>query len=247
MEDAMKHRKVLILAGVLLLVIACGAIITVRLMKDPVPSGTPTAAPEGPGWIDLLGAEHRDAWANITDEKDIFEIRDGMLHIFGRTIHPLRYAGYTGRAFGDFDLHLEYRLVRRCNSGVFLRVQKNDPVRRGFEVQVLDDHGKAPHKNRSGAIYDVVTPMFNMSRPAGEWNSFDITCEGGQVTVRMNGWPVVYTDLALMREPIGKFDIPFAELPREGLIALQDHGGEIWYRNIRIRPHEKADKSLKTR
>lgn len=203
--------------------------------KDPVPEGEPTPPPQGEGWLDLLAPERAAAWKNVTDDKDIFEIEGGILHIFGRTLYPLRYAGYTGEEFEDFELHLEFKVARNANSGVFLRAQSNDPLTRGFEVQVLEDYGKKPAKNRSGAIYDVVTPMFNMSRPAGEWNSFDITVHGDTVIVFMNGWRVIHTDLSKMTKPLGKFDIPYAELPHEGMIMLQDHGGEVWYRNIFVK------------
>jgi hypothetical protein len=143
--------------------------------------------------------------------------------------------GYTPERFEDFDLHVEFKVAKRTNSGVFLRAQPNDPVYRGFEVQVLDDYGKAPNKNGSGAIYDVVTPMFNLARPAGEWNSYDISVHGTEVKVSMNGWMVIHTDFAKMTKPLGKFKIAYANMPREGVLALQDHGGEVWYRNIVIR------------
>ncbi|MFO7973140.1 MAG: DUF1080 domain-containing protein [Candidatus Hydrogenedentota bacterium] len=227
----------------LLVGIASGAVLVVLLAstlgffwrKDPVPESKPTPPPEGEGWLDLLAAERLPAWENVTDDKDIFEIKEGMLHIFGRTFYPLRYVGYTGENFGDFKLHIEFKVAPRANSGVFLRAQSDDPLARGFEVQVLDDHGKKPTKNRCGAIYDVVTPMFNMSRPTGEWNSFDITVEGDTVIVFMNGWRVIHTDFSKMTKPLGKFDVPYAELPHEGMIMLQDHGGEVWYRNILVK------------
>ena len=201
----------------------------------PVPYGEPTPAPDGDGWVDLLDESHRAAWTNITDDMEIFEFEVDMLHIFGRTIHPLRYVGYEAERLGNFALHLEFKLADGANSGVFLRAQPNDPVYRGFEVQVLDDHGKPPSKNGTGGIYDVVTPMFNMARPAGEWNSYDIVVNGDEVQVTVNGWLVVQTDLSKMTMPIGKFKAPFAELPKEGLLMLQDHGGEVWYRNIYLK------------
>lgn len=213
-------------------------IVTVMIssgMKKPVPVGEATPVPEGEGWIDLLDDEHAPHWKNVTDDKPIFALTDGMIHIFGRTITPLRYVGYTGETFGDFELHLEFKVTRRANSGVFLRSLPNDPVLRGFEIQVFDDHGKPPNTHRSGAIYDITTPMYNMSLPRGEWNSFDITVRGQHVVVEMNGWKVIDTDFSKMTEPLGKFRIPYAELPLEGHLMLQDHGGEVWYRNIRIR------------
>lgn len=230
----MKRRTFLLLGAVILLA-ASGFFITHRVFKDPVPVGQPTARPEGEGWINLLDAAHAPAWKNVTNDKDIFEIKDGVLHIFGRMVPPLRYAGYTAEKFGDFQLHVEFKLAHHANSGIFLRSQFNDPVYRGFEVQVIEDFGKAPTKNRCGAIYDITTPMYNMSRPEGEWNSFDITVKGKEVIVVMNGWMVVHTDFSKMTTPLGKFRIPYNDLPLEGHLMLQDHGGETWYRNLLIK------------
>ena len=228
--------------------LALGIYVAWNRVEDskPIPVGQATPAPEGPGWIDLLGPEHAPFWRNMDDDLDIFEIADGMLHIYGVTVTPLRYVGYTGERFGDFDLHLEYRLAPGANSGVFLRKQPGDDSLRGFEVQVLDDFGQRPTRHTSGSIYDIMTPMYNMSRPAGEWNSYDISTRGGVVAIYMNGWLVGYTDLGMMKTPLGKFDFAFADLPPEGTLALQDHGGEVWYRNIRIRPHQTSNAGAAT-
>lgn len=205
-------------------------------MRGPRPEGRPTVPPQGAGWIDLLDEAHAGNWRNITDDKDIFEIRDGELHIYGRTVYPLRYVGYTGATFGDFELHVEFKAASGANSGVFLRAQPTDPVYRGFEVQILEDYGKPPTNHGTGAIYDVVTPMFNVTRPPGQWNSFDVRVEGKLVTVAVNGWKVIDADLGRLTGPVGKFRVPFCELPLRGHVMLQDHGGELWFRNILIRP-----------
>ncbi len=202
----------------------------------PVPVGIPTAVPEGEGWIDLLDAEHASYWENLGDDADIFEIVDGQLHIFGITKSPLRYATYNEKPFDHFDLHIEFKVAAGTNSGLFLRAQPNDEVYRGFEVQVIDDFGTPPNKNSSGSIYDVVTPMFNLSRPAGEWNSYDISVHGHDVSIRMNGWLVTQADFELMTTPLGKFKIAYKDMPPLGHVAFQDHGGEAWFRNVRIRP-----------
>ncbi len=231
-------KRMSVVFWTVLLVVCAAAVVKLVLFATagPVPEGYPTDPPTGSGWIDLLDAEHAGNWENITDDTDLFAVEDGIIHIFGSSLPPLRYVGYTGREFTDFDLHIEFKVTWRANSGVFLRAQRDDPVYRGWEVQVLDDHGQPPNKNGSGAIYDVVTPMFNMARPRGTWNSYDISVSGTKVTIVMNGWKVIDTDFALMTEPIGKFKVPFAEMPRSGILALQDHGGEVWYRNIRVRP-----------
>jgi 3-keto-disaccharide hydrolase len=227
------------IAAVLLCVLLVAGVATYFLYggSRPVPFGTPTQAPSGEGWVNLLDAAHAPDWKNTTDDKEIFEITEDMIHIFGRSLHPLRYVGYAAEEFGDFDLHLEFKVTKGANSGVFIRSQPNDPVYRGFEIQVLDDYGDPPNKNGSGAIYDVATPMFNMALPVGEWNSYDVTIHGQEVQIFMNGWMVIHTDLAKMTMHIGKYKAPFAELPLQGSLLLQDHGGEVWYKNIRLRKH----------
>lgn len=202
----------------------------------PIPVGQLTAVPTGEGWINLLDDAHKGNWKNTIDELEIFDITDGVLHIHGGTPKPLRYAGYVGEKFGDFDLHVEFKVAPGANSGIFIRMQPGDPDRRGFEVQVQDDFGKPIDKNICGAIYDVVTPMFNMCFPAGEWNSYDISMKGSIVEIVMNGWLVIKTDLGQMTTPLGKYKVPFAEEPRDGLLTIQDHHTEAWYRNLYIKP-----------
>ena len=230
-----RHRKYIAAFLALLLLAGCAWWGLNRFRSAPGPVGAPTSVPDAGSWTNLLDETHVRNWRNVTDEKKIFEIANGQLHIFGRSVYPLRYVGYMGEMYSDFELHLEFRLEDGANSGVFLRATPNDPVYRGFEVQILDDYGKPPSKNGSGAIYDVVTPMFNMARPAGEWNSLDIRVRGRHVVVVMNGWKVVDTNFSEMTEPFGKFPIAYAELPQVGHILLQDHGGEIWFRNIYVR------------
>lgn len=231
----MKRSQVVVSTVLAVAFVLVAVKLTLFWREGPAPEGEPTPAPNGEDWTDLLDARHAPLWKNVTDNKDIFEIRDGVLHIHGRSTHPLRYITYTGENFTDFAVHLEFKVTWRANSGVFLRTQPNDPVNRGFEVQVLDDHGQAPNKNGSGSVYDVATPMFNLARPRGEWNSYDITVRGNEVLIEMNGWLVVHADFSKMTKPLGKFSVPYAEMAHEGALALQDHGGEVWYRNIRIR------------
>jgi hypothetical protein len=217
-------------------VLVCGVIgCVMSRTPNPTPEGFQTPMPVGEGWVDLLDASHAADWMNTLDKSDIFEIKDGMLHIYGKSLGKLRYAGYMKERFGDFELHVEFKLTENANSGLFVRSQPGDPVYRGFEIQVLEDKGDPPTKNSCGAVYDVVTPMFNMSRPVGEWNSFDITLRGNEVIIIMNGWTVIHTDLGKMTKPLGKFKVAYSDLPKDGIIAFQDHGGEAWYRNLRIR------------
>lgn len=169
----------------------------------------------------------------IAPFQDAFYIEDGAIACKGYGYHWFRY---EAREFGDFVLRLQFKIAKDTNSGVCLRTtREGEPPVTGFEVQIEDDIGKDPNKNSTGAIYDVVTPMYNASKPIGEWNDMEITCDGPLVKVVLNGLKVIDTDFSKLTKPIGKFKTPYAELPRSGYIALQDHWTPIWYRNIRIK------------
>jgi hypothetical protein len=74
-----------------------------------------------------------------------------------------------------------------------------------------------------------------MSSPIGEWNTMEITCKGSKVKVKHNGYTVIGADFSELTEPIGKFDFPYSEIPKEGLIGVQNHGRELWFRNIEVK------------
>lgn len=221
------HLAFMAAAGLLIISLACGE------EKVPMPQGDPTAPPSGEGWVNLFDATHAGQWQNTSGKVAGFEIKEGVFHIPGTKVGG--YLMYAGETFKDFELHIEYKVAAKANSGVFFRSNPQDPVQGGFEIQVFDDCGKPASDVSSGSLYDVATPMFNMSKPTGEWNSFDITCKGSLLVVVMNGWKIIDTDLAKMTMPIGKFDTPLAQLPQDGHFLLQDHHGEVWYRNMLVK------------
>jgi hypothetical protein len=186
---------------------------------------------------------------DVTAFPDAFYLEDGAIACKGYGYHWFRY---ETRPFADFVLRLEFKTARETNSGVCLRTLKEGaPPFTGFEIQISDDTNKdpnrrpgdglldpagtAPNKHSTGAIYDIVTPMYNASRPIGEWNEMEITCDGHLVKVILNGFTVIDTDFSKLTAKHGKFDFPYAQMPRSGYIALQDHWTPIWYRNIRIK------------
>ena len=165
-------------------------------------------------------------------------VEDGVL-----TRKPRSGYIWTKEAYGDFILELEVKMSKRCNSGVFFRTDPRNAVQGGFEIQVFDSAGKKkPSKHDNGALYDAQAPSSNPTKPAGEWNKFRITCKGPMVTVAVNGKEIVKANLDHWttgnRNPDGsrnKFKTPLKDLPRTGHIGLQDHGQDVWYRNIYIK------------
>ena len=111
----------------------------------------------------------------------------------------------------------------------------------GIELAVDDTTTSGYHD--TGAIYDLVAPKVNAMKPAGQWNHMVVTCDKNHISVDVNGQRVSEMDLDQWTEknkrPDGsehKFDIAFRKHPRAGYIGLQDHGGECWYKNIKLKP-----------
>jgi len=141
-----------------------------------------------------------------------------------------RYSAYltTRRKYGDFIIDLEFKFGRGGNSGVFLRVgDPNSQVNSGFEVQILDTHGKKkPTAHDCGGVIGTMAPSKNMVKPAGEWNRYTITCKGSSVKVVLNGQQII--DLDLSKSPL-------RNRPPIGYIGFQDEAKPVWYRNVRIK------------
>ncbi len=224
---------------------ACGLMVVVLAASggcaaDRALSGQ-TAFADNHGFVTIFDGKSLDGWEIIVEpgdspdkklRQDAFYLENGTLACKGYGYHWFRYK----EPLSDCVLRLEFKVAKDTNSGVCLRSQKKGtPPTTGFEIQIADDVGKDPHKHGTGAIYDVVTPMYNASRPVGEWNEMEITVKGSLVVVVLNGQKVIDTDFSKLTRSFGKFDFAYANMPRSGYLALQDHWTPIWYRNIRVK------------
>ncbi|MBL7037823.1 MAG: DUF1080 domain-containing protein [Pirellulaceae bacterium] len=181
------------------------------------------------GFVPLFDGKTLTGW-NTTGNWIVEE--DGIV-----TLHPRegehgwqRYDAYltTARKYKDFVLDLEFKIGPKGNSGVFCRV--GDPksqVKTGFEVQILDTHGKPnPGNHDCGGVIGTAAPSKNMAKPAGEWNRYIITCQGNLLKVELNGEQII--DLELDKSAI-------KDRPLEGHIGFQDEAKKVSYRNVRIK------------
>jgi len=220
-------------------VIAVCAMASVRAevaAEQRIPEGTLTPRPHGPEWQDLLTVENAAEWRSNIKTADVFEIRDGTLHVFGKESGA--HIGYMKERLRDFQLHVEFKTSPKANSGILLRGEQDDPLFTGIEIQVFEDYGGHPTRFSCGALYGVATPMFNPSKPAGEWNSFDITCHERTLIVVFNGWKILDVDLARLTMPLGRLPKPYAQLSLDGYLFVQDNVGDVWYRNIVLKKLE---------
>jgi len=144
-----------------------------------------------------------------------------------------RYKDYltTDRQYGDFVLDLEFKFNAKGNSGVFMRIgDLKDHVKNGFEVQILDTHGKKKFgAHDCGGVIGTSSPSKMMVKPAGEWNRYVITVKGNSLKVVLNGEQIQDLDLS---------ETKLKDRPSKGYISFQDEAKRIWYRNVKIKELE---------
>ena len=128
----------------------------------------------------------------------------------------------TDNTFTDFKLHIEFKIPKGSNSGVYLRGR--------YEVQVADSKGLEPLKDQLGAIYGFIAPSEMVAKAAGEWQTYDITLVGRMVTVVANGITVICSQ-EIPGITGGAIDSKEGE---PGPLMIQGDHGPVEYRNIMI-------------
>ncbi|MCA9071388.1 MAG: DUF1080 domain-containing protein [Planctomycetaceae bacterium] len=169
-----------------------------------------------------------------------WELKNGVLTGLKKKGPWLRSA----EEYGDFNLRLEYKVDEGANSGIYVRVPENGNHHRdnekqppaGFEVQILDDAAKKYAKLKPyqycGSVYDIEGANPKVCKPAGHWNTLEINCDGQNITTTHNGMTIVR--VTPEKNPLIKLR------KTEGFLGLQNHGGGVTFRNLRIGPAIKG-------
>ena len=155
---------------------------------------------------------------------------------------------YAAKKFQNFELSIDWKTSKMGNSGIFYNVREvpgKEIYYASPEVQVLDNVDATDNKIAShlaGSLYDMLAADPKTVKPAGEWNTIVIAVKDGKVTHTQNGVKVVeYTlwtpewDALVANSKFKTFPGFIEGIAREGYIGLQDHGYDIWFRNIKIR------------
>ncbi len=214
---------------------------------------TPTRAEEGE-WIPLTDLS---AWRGyrLQTVPESWQIdAEGVLTLIRAEDNPVAIDLITKKEFGDFDFRFDWKIAPGGNSGVMYRVSEDHEQAyfTGPEYQVLDDTGyaKSDANQLVGTLYGLYARRVDTTRPAGEWNQSRIVLEGGKVEHWLNGQKVVSAQIGSEdwneRVDRTKFSAwnRFGKNAR-GHLVLQDHGAQVWYRNLRVRPlNLKADTGI---
>jgi hypothetical protein len=174
--------------------------------------------------IELFNGEDTAGWKPLEQGREFkWKVVDGILTCPGGSANIV-----SERRFKDFKLHVEFRLSHHSNSGVYLRGR--------HEIQVEDSAGKPTNEHICGAVYGRIAPSENVTKPAGEWQTYDITLVDHYVTIVQNGTTII-DNQEIAGITGGAIDSNENE---PGPIYLQGDHTAIEYRKITITPAKTA-------
>lgn len=183
----------------------------------------------------LFNGENLDGWTIYVEDESVnpeeyFYVKDGMIETVGK---PIGYAR-TNKEYENYKLHIEWRYPEEpTNSGVFVHVKGPDMIWVShYQAQLKHEnagdfiiHGVGNSATIRDTVYTSsadVKPLIakekpSNEKPAGEWNSYDITCKGSTIEIKVNGLlQNVATDCSVTK----------------GGIGLQAEGSKIQFRNL---------------
>lgn len=196
---------------------------TVRLSGKRAPSLKRDYAPKWAEPLELFNGENLDGWETQLDGvENGWVVREGFLYNQkpGQNL-------MTTQKFDDFKLHAEFRYPNGSNSGIYLRGR--------YELQIEDNFGGEAESHLIGGVYGHLTPSINAAKPAGYWQTYDITLVGRTVTVELNGERVVDRQ-AIPGITGGALDSNEAA---PGPILIQGDHGPVEFRKLTITPAER--------
>ncbi len=244
--------KYMLVAGISLFMIACNNSANKQTPQSSA-MNTLTKEEKEQGWELMFDGVSTKGWHKYGNKPvgKAWKVADGML--FLDTADKKNWqkddAGdiVSDGEYDNFHLTYDWRIAVNGNSGVIFYAQEDSkytwPWETGPEMQVLDNNGHPDAKiikHRAGDLYDLISSSKETVKPAMEWNTAEIKSVNGKLDLYLNGENIVSTTLwdenwknlvagskFKSRPDFGKY--------QKGKIGLQDHGDNVWFRNIKIR------------
>jgi hypothetical protein len=237
-------QRVMLATACSALLFASGAALPLRAATDPVTATAPAPAPDAPkveaGFTALFDGKTLDGWTLVDKKGDGYGVADGAIFCAKGGGGKL----LTEKEYADFVLRFEFRMPPEgSNNGIGIRAPlEGDAAYQGMEIQVLDEKaalagkwGKLREAQYHGSVYDVFPAKKGAMKPAGTWNTEEITAKGSQITVKLNGKTILHADLATVKDPEVLKKHPGLQ-NKTGHIGFLGHNDFVEFRNIRIKP-----------
>lgn len=212
-----------------------------------------TPAEKQQGWQLLFDGKSPQGWRSAN--KDGFPQKGWKIEQGAFVVEPKSGGGdiVTQNEYGDFELSVDFKLTEGANSGIkyFVTPLKSslegNPSMLGLEYQLIDDERHPDAKlgkngnRRLASLYDLLPAGSNKkASPLGQWNTARIVSKGGHVEHWLNGVKVLEYERnsdafkKLIAESKYKNIAGFG-LGSKGRILLQDHGDQVYYKNVKIK------------
>jgi len=202
------------------------------------------------GFMKLFDGKTTNGWHTYGQSTvgNHWKVQDGALFLDAKTQGDGGGDLVTDKEYTNYHLKLDWKVAPGSNSGIIFFVHEDKAkygatYSTGLEMQVLDNEGHDDgkiQKHRAGDLYDIIKSSSEPVKPVGEWNTAEIITKNGSLELRLNGVKIVTTTLwdaswaTLLKQ--SKFaDWNGFATYKTGKIALQDHGGDVWYRNVMIK------------
>lgn len=220
---------------------------------------------DGKGYITIFNGKTLDGWRGYGKSHipSKWKVEDGCIKFDSQAKGEGGDLIFAHK-FKNFELSIDWKISQGGNSGIFYLAQETtnekgqlEPIYISCpECQVLDNENHPDAKlgvdgnRKSGSLYDMIPAKPQNARPYGQWNNITIRVYNGTVTHIQNGvqvlqyklWTPEWIEL-LQKSKFSEKAWPHAfELlsdcggeNHEGLIGIQDHGNDVWYRNIKVK------------
>jgi len=183
------------------------------------PTTPPQRKPGKP--IDLFNSKDASGWLCQDPHHPMgWFVKDGILMNEGKNACNI----YSQQKFNDFKLEVEFNVDPESNSGVYLRGR--------YEIQILDGYNRPMDVHSQGALYGFIVPAAKADKPAGEWQTYEITLIANHVTVILNGTKII-DNAEVPGITGGALD---ANEKGPGPIMLQGDHGKVQFRKVRLTP-----------
>jgi hypothetical protein len=231
------------------------ALAVTLLFSVPSKSNTPTVPvqKQEKGWIQLFDGKTLNGWHNYGNKPAaaVWTVQDGVItYDKSKREKGLKISNdlVTDKEYENFHFKYDWKIAANGNSGLIFWVQEDSSKHKqtyhtGPEMQVLDNDGHSDgkiNKHRAGNLYDLVAGKEGAVKPVGEWNTAEIIANKGKLEFILNGVSVLTTTYGDDNWKQMIAGSKFKEWPEFGTVfkghfALQDHGNDVWFRNIMIK------------
>ena len=239
----------------LFLILIIALLVPAIAMARQAAPNTLTEKEKKEGWTLLFDGKSMKGWRGAYMDslpKKGWEVKDGMLIVRESGGGEASFGGdiVTLNEYSSFELTVDFKLTEGANSGIKYFVIEQQPKTpgsaKGLEYQVLDDAKHPDAKlgingNRTlASLYDIMPAKNKKVKPIGEWNRARILVKGKHVEHWLNGAKVLEFERGGKDFLVHKAESKFKDIPefgeyKKGRILLQDHGNQVFYRNIKIR------------